>query len=182
MFLAPVLYIIHALLTGVSMVIMDMLHVKLGFGFSAGLFDYVLNYGKASNPLLLLPVGAAYFAIYYGLFRFFIAKFDLKTMGREADSVAAAPVPAGEATTGSLGPAYVRALGGAANLLAVDACTTRLRLSVADNAAIDEAALKSLGARGVIKPAPGSVQVVVGPIADQLAGEVNAALRLPLAS
>ncbi len=185
MFLAPVLYIIHALLTGLSMVIMDMLNVKLGFGFSAGLFDYVLNYGKASNPLLLLPVGAAYFAVYYGLFRFFIAKFDLKTMGREADSATAAPAvqaPAADGSAGSLGPAYVRALGGPANLLAVDACTTRLRLSVVDNAAIDEAALKSLGARGVIKPAPGSVQVVVGPIADQLAGEVNAALRLPLAS
>ncbi|MGF7209854.1 PTS system N-acetylglucosamine-specific IIC component [Skermanella aerolata] len=185
MFLAPVLYIIHALLTGLSMVIMDMLHVKLGFGFSAGLFDYVLNYGKATNPLLLLPVGAAYFAVYYGLFRFFIAKFDLKTMGREADGAPAAATvqaPAADGSSGSLGPAYVRALGGRANLLAVDACTTRLRLSVADNAAIDEAALKSLGARGVIKPAPGSVQVVVGPIADQLAGEVNAALRLPLAS
>jgi PTS system N-acetylglucosamine-specific IIC component len=106
-------------------------------------------------------------------------------MGREEDSATAAPAaqaPAADGSAGSLGPAYVRALGGAANLLAVDACTTRLRLSVVDNAAIDEAALKSLGARGVIKPAPGSVQVVVGPIADQLAGEVNAALRLPLAS
>jgi PTS system N-acetylglucosamine-specific IIC component len=159
------------------MVIMDMLNVKLGFGFSAGLFDYVLNYGKASNPLLLLPVGAAYFAIYYGLFRFFIAKFDLKTMGREADTATPA---AAETVGGERGPAYVRALGGAANLLSVDACTTRLRLAVADNSKVDEAALKTLGARGVIKPAPGSVQVVVGPIADQLAGEVSAALR-PLA-
>mgnify|MGYP006203308879 CR=1 FL=1 len=102
-----------------------------------------------------------------------------------ADSATAAPAvqaPAADGSAGSLGPAYVRALGGPANLLAVDACTTRLRRSVADNAAIAEAALKSLGARGVIKPAPGSVQVVVGPVADQLAGEVNAALRLPLAS
>jgi len=172
------LYAIHALLTGVSMVVMDVLNVKLGFGFSAGLFDYVLNYGKATNPLLLLPVGAVYFVVYYGLFRFFIAKFDLKTMGRETDTVAA-PVAA-PAAAGERGPAYVRALGGAANLLSVDACTTRLRLAVADNAKVDEVALKALGARGVIKPAPGSVQVVVGPIADQLAGEVNAAL-VPMA-
>ena len=83
MFLAPALYLLHALLTGAAMVTMNLLGVKLGFGFSAGLFDYVLNYGKATRPLLLLPVGAAYFVLYYGLFRVFIrGVFDLKTPGR----------------------------------------------------------------------------------------------------
>src|SRR6185295_10527833 len=82
-FLAPVLYLVHAVLTGLALVIMDLLNVKLGFGFSAGLFDYVINFNKATNPLLLLPVGAAYFAIYYVLFRVVITKFDLKTLGRE---------------------------------------------------------------------------------------------------
>src|SRR6202042_3624130 len=81
MFLAPVLYAIHALLTGVSMVVMDMLGVKLGFGFSAGLFDYVINFGKATRPWLLLPVGLAYFGVYYAVFRFAIVRFDLKTPG-----------------------------------------------------------------------------------------------------
>src|ERR1044072_4647802 len=82
MFLAPLLYGIHALLTGVSMALMDALGVHLGFGFSAGLFDYVLNFKLATRPWLLIPVGLAYFAVYYWLFRFFIRRFDLKTLGR----------------------------------------------------------------------------------------------------
>src|SRR3954462_14919216 len=126
MFLAPVLYLIHAVLTGLALVIMHVLDVKLGFGFSAGLFDYVLNFNKSTHPLLLLPVGAAYFALYYGIFRFVISWLDLKTPGREDIAVAAetadVPPPADRAL------AYIQALGGAANIVSLDACTTRLRL------------------------------------------------------
>jgi len=78
-FLAPVLYAVHALLTGVAFIIMNALQVRLGFGFSAGLFDYVLNFSRATRPLWLLPVGALYFALYYGLFRLVIVRLDLKT-------------------------------------------------------------------------------------------------------
>lgn len=186
MFLAPVLFAVHAVLTGLSMVLMDVLNVKLGFGFSAGLFDYVLNYGKATNPILLLPVGAVYFAVYYGLFRFVIQRFDLKTLGRDDVAVPAGQAPAGEgvrpaaapvAVTSDRAGAYVAALGGAGNLRSVEACTTRLRLSVADAGRIDEAALKRIGARGVVKPTANSVQVIVGPIADQLAGEIQDSLN-----
>ncbi|MBM2885550.1 PTS transporter subunit EIIC [Chromobacterium phragmitis] len=169
MFLAPVLYGIHAVLTGLSMAIMQTLGVKLGFGFSAGLFDYVINYGIATKPLLLLPVGAVYFAVYYALFVFFIKKFDLKTPGREDVAVAVADVAAG---TGRA-RAFIDALGGAANLKSVDACTTRLRLQVASNEQVNEAALKALGSRGLIKPAAGSVQVVLGPEADLIADEIR---------
>src|SRR5581483_11917812 len=97
MFLAPALYAVHALLTGFAFVIMKALDVRLGFGFSAGLFDYVLNYKFATHPLWLLPVGVGYFGLYYGVFRFAIVKLDLKTPGREdVDTTAAAPtgVPA----------------------------------------------------------------------------------------
>ncbi|WP_233262172.1 N-acetylglucosamine-specific PTS transporter subunit IIBC [Vitiosangium sp. GDMCC 1.1324] len=183
MFLAPPLYLVHAVLTGLSHVIMDMLNVKLGFGFSAGLFDYVLNYGKATNPILLLPVGAVYGGAYYGLFRFCIAKFNLKTLGREDETPASADAAANidglstPAPALARGAAYLKALGGSANVQLVDACTTRLRLTVADNARVDEAALKALGARGVIRPAAGSVQVIIGPLADQVAGEVRDALQ-----
>ncbi len=172
MFLAPVLYGIHAVLTGLSMAIMQTLGVKLGFGFSAGLFDYVINYGIATKPLLLLLVGAVYFAVYYALFVFFIKKFDLKTPGREDVAVAVAEVAAG---TGRA-RAFIDALGGAANLKSVDACTTRLRLQVASNEQVNEAALKALGSRGLIKPAAGSVQVVLGPEADLIADEIRNAL------
>jgi PTS system N-acetylglucosamine-specific IIC component len=148
--------------------------VHLGFGFSAGLFDYVLNFSLSTNPLLLIPVGLGYFALYFVLFRWCILRFDLKTLGREPDDTGVA----GDAGQGGDSAAkWIRALGEAANLRAVEACTTRLRLTVTDPARIDEAALKSLGSRGVLKLADGAVQVVVGPIADQLAAEIRAALR-----
>jgi PTS system N-acetylglucosamine-specific IIC component len=174
MFLAPVLYGVHALLTGLAMVLMHVLDVHLGFGFSAGLFDYVLNYKLSTNPLLLLPVGLGYFALYFVLFRWFILRFDLKTLGRERDEVGAPAMQAGE---GGAALDWIRALGSAGNLRAVEACTTRLRLTVVDQARLDEPALKSLGSRGVLKMADGAVQVVVGPIADQLAADIRSALR-----
>ena len=174
MFLAPVLYAVHAVLTGLSMALMDLLGVKMGFGFSAGLLDYVLNFGKATRPLVLLPVGAVYFVLYYGLFRFFIRKFDLATPGREAETVAAVATP----TAGGRGAAFAQALGGGANLTTVSACTTRLRLIVVDQSAVDDAALKALGARGILRPSNSALQVVLGPIADVVSMEIRDALAL----
>ncbi len=173
MFLAPVLYALHAVLTGLAMVLMDVLQVRLGFSFSAGLFDYVINFGQATRPWLLLPVGLAYFLVYYAAFRFFIRRFSLQTPGREADAPQDAPVVPESGRAGAM----IAALGGAGNLVSVDACTTRLRLEVADQAAVDEAALQALGARGMVRPSATSLQVVLGPIADQVAGELRAALR-----
>src|SRR4051812_22875338 len=176
MFLAPVLYALHALMTGLAMALTHWLGMHLGFGFSAGLFDYVLNFSRSTRPWLLLPIGAVYFAMYYGVFRWAIVKFDLKTPGREPEEASsAAPAAGGAIDEGAAG--WVHALGGAANLLKVDACTTRLRLSVGDNNVIDEAALRKLGARGVVRPGAGTLQVVVGPVADQLAGDIRKALR-----
>ena len=93
MFLAPVLYAIHAVLTGAAMVVMDLLGVRLGFTFSAGLFDYVLNFGKSTRPWLLIPVGLVYFGLYYGLFRLFIRVLNLKTPGREDEPVEVCGAP-----------------------------------------------------------------------------------------
>jgi len=177
MFLAPVLFAIHAVLTGIAMVLMDALGVHLGFGFSAGLFDYVLNYSLATRPLLLLPVGVGYFALYYFLFRFCIQRFNLKTLGREAEGSVVAPVETGKDSTPAL--TWIRALGGAGNLRNVEACTTRLRLVLSDMNRIDEPTLSALGSRGVLRLADGAVQVVVGPIADQLASEIRTQLRIP---
>ena len=177
-FLAPALYGLHMVLTGFAFVVMQLLGVKLGFTFSAGALDYVLNFTKATRPLLLLPVGAAYFLIYYTAFSFAIRRFDLKTPGREPEA-AATDVQAGER-----GAAFVAALGGSANLSSIDACTTRLRLVVVDQAKVDETRLKALGARGLLRPSAQGLQVVVGPIADQVATEMRAAagpLAIPVA-
>ena len=173
MFLAPVLYVIHAVLTGLAMVVMNVLGVRLGFGFSAGLFDYVINFSKATRPWLLLPVGAVYFGLYYGLFRLSIRAFDLKTPGREDEDDA---VQSDAPSASSRGEAFVIALGGADNLVSVDACTTRLRLILVRGGAADEKALRALGARGLVRPSENALQVVLGPIADSVAGEIRAAL------
>jgi PTS system N-acetylglucosamine-specific IIC component len=173
MFLAPALYLLHAVLTGLSMVVMNVLGVKLGFGFSAGLFDYLLGFGISTRPLLLIPVGLAYFAVYYFSFRWCIQHFDLKTPGRDAGEVVAQR----DISPGTRGGDFVLALGGAKNLATVDACMTRLRLTVNDLDAIDETRLRALGAKGFVRPGGNALQVVLGPIADQVAGEIRGSLR-----
>jgi PTS system N-acetylglucosamine-specific IIC component len=170
-FLAPLLFAIHAVLTGAAMAIMHVMGVRLGFGFSAGAFDYALNFSKATRPLLLLPFGLVYALLYYGIFRFAILRFNLKTPGREeqpvGEEIADAP--------GERGRAFVLALGGAANLKSIDACTTRLRLLVNDQSKVDEARLRALGAVGLLRPSQQGLQVVLGPIADSVAMDMRAA-------
>jgi PTS system N-acetylglucosamine-specific IIC component len=179
MFLAPVLYAFHAILTGVSEAVMNALGVRLGYTFSAGLFDYVINFGKATKPLLLIPIGAVYAILYYAVFRFAIRRWNLQTPGRDVDAavegdqgeLAAAPVAGGR------GASFVSAMGGSANLTEVAACTTRLRLIVSDPAKVDEPGLKRLGARGILRPSANGVQVVLGPVADTVAMEMRAAIE-----
>lgn len=177
MFLAPLLFLLHAVLTGLSMVLMDLLQVRLGFGFSAGLFDYVLNYRLATNPLYLVPIGLAYFAIYYAAFRFAIVRFGIKVPGLDPlmsvgdgndGTKGAETAPSSEIET------YVSALGGVTNLESVDACTTRLRLVVREPSSIDEQTLKGIGAKGILKLGANAVQVIIGPDADRIAGEIRA--------
>jgi PTS system N-acetylglucosamine-specific IIC component len=153
---------------------MNLFGVHLGFSFSAGLFDYVLNFTHAQRPLLLIPIGIAYFALYYTVFRVCIVRLNLSTPGREADDILAAATPV---AAGARGRVFVDALGGAGNLTEVSACTTRLRLTLVDNRAIDEPALARLGSRGLLRSANTGLQVVLGPIADQVAGEIRDAMR-----
>ncbi len=181
MFLAPALYAVHAVLTGLAFIVMNALQVRLGFGFSAGLFDYLLNFSKATHPLLLIPVGCGYFALYYVLFRLTIVRFNLPTPGRELTEVVAQSEPA--AAQGSArAPALIAALGGADNIVSLDACTTRLRLVIARQDAVNVPELTRLGMRGVVRPSADTLQVVVGPEADQLAGQMKGALRSPQGS
>jgi PTS system N-acetylglucosamine-specific IIC component len=181
MFLAPALYAVHAVLTGISLAVCSALGIHLGFTFSAGAIDYVLNYGLSTKGWLALVIGAVYAVVYYGLFRFFIRKFNMATPGREP--AAAEEQVESFAKGGFVAPAaaatvpravrYIAALGGAANLSIVDACTTRLRLSVVDPGKVSEADLKTIGARGVLKRGATSVQVIIGPEADIIADEIR---------
>ncbi|TWC10510.1 MULTISPECIES: N-acetylglucosamine-specific PTS transporter subunit IIBC [unclassified Pseudomonas] len=173
MFLAPLLFLLHALLTGLSMAITDWLNIRLGFTFSGGFIDMVLGWGKSNNGWLVVPVGLAYAVIYYTVFDFCIRRFDLKTPGREE-------VPAGDKPTiteNQRAAAYIQALGGADNLITIGACTTRLRLDMVDRNKASDAQLKALGAMAVVRPGNGgSLQVVVGPMADSIADEIRLAV------
>lgn len=175
-FLAPVLFGLHAVLTGISMALMYYFHVRLGFSFSAGAIDYVLFYKLAQNPLLMLPVGVVMFLLYYFLGVFFIRKFNLPTIGRESDEELAA-VKLAEVSSDSIEMQYINALGGAANLINVDACTTRLRLVVKDSSVLNKPVLKALGAKGFVTPAPDSVQVILGPQAEIVASSIRDTLN-----
>lgn len=170
MFLAPVLYAVHAVLTGLSMAAMDLFGIRHGFGFSAGLFDYVLNFNRATQPLLILLAGALYFVFYYALFRWFIVRFDVPTPGRGELQPETAQVAGGGSDEAE---ALIDALGGSANLLEIDACTTRLRLRVASQDPVDEAVLKGLGAAGVLRPTADTVQVIMGLRADEIASNMR---------
>ncbi|MFJ4195583.1 N-acetylglucosamine-specific PTS transporter subunit IIBC [Pseudomonas sp. NPDC089534] len=173
MFLAPLLYLLHALLTGLSMAITNALNIHLGFTFSGGFIDMVLGWGKSTNGWLVVPVGLAYAVVYYAVFDFCIRRFNLKTPGRE-DAVATDKAAIGENERAG---AYIKALGGAANLLTVGACTTRLRLEMVDRDKASDADLKALGAMAVVRPGKGgSLQVVVGPLADSIADEIRLAM------
>lgn len=171
MFLAPALFALHAVLTGISMALMDFFGIRQGFGFSAGLFDYVLNFSRATKPLLILLFGGIYFVIYYFIFRWFIKRFNVPTPGRaDADPVTQAP----DAGSDEEVMALISALGGTTNLLEIDACTTRLRLRIVDYDRVNEPALKALGAAGVLHPTRDTVQVVIGLRADEIASNMRA--------
>ncbi|MGC8341958.1 N-acetylglucosamine-specific PTS transporter subunit IIBC [Pantoea sp. AMG 501] len=180
MFVAPVLYVIHAVLTGLSVFIAASMHWIAGFGFSAGLVDMVLS---SRNPLathwyMLIPQGLVFFVIYYVVFRFTIKKFNLMTPGRELAvagdetdgyDVNVDTTDNGESATESLARRYIGAVGGSDNLTAIDACITRLRLNVKDAGQVNEGVAKRLGASGVIRLNKQSVQIIVGTQAESIA-------------
>ena len=177
MFLAPGLYLIHALLTGLSVFIVALLPTRAGFNFSAGLVDYVLSFKApmALNPWLLLPIGLAFGVIYYAVFRFAIVKFNLKTPGREDDEYGEEEMKAtlSNDNYGEVAAAIVEGLGGIDNITSIDNCITRLRLEVKDYTAVNDKKIKSAGVAGVLRPSKKSVQVIVGTQVQHVADEMK---------
>jgi PTS system N-acetylglucosamine-specific IIC component len=195
MFVAFPLYVVHALLTGLSLAVAYLLDIHLGFSFSAGLIDLLLwgNAPAAKNVPLLVGMGLVFFVLYYLLFRFVITKWNMRTPGREIESEfeeeeranlsegsdAATAIPtaggavaaAARPVTDSKAEQLIAAFGGRENLVNVDACITRLRMDVADPAKVDHSRLKALGAAGVIEVGS-SVQAVFGTQAEALKNEI----------
>lgn len=179
MFQAPGLYAAHAVLTGTSMVITNAMGVHSGFGFSAGLFDMVLNWGLATNPWTLVVIGLAFAAIYFCVFYFAINMFNLKTPGREDEGGNAVEVEAvvadkrGMSDNAYQARQFIKAIGGLGNVTNIDACITRLRLTLKDPSVADERVVKALGASGMIRVGEKNLQIILGPQAEIIAGEMK---------
>lgn len=186
MFVAPLLFVVHALLTGLSVFIASAMEWTAGFGFSAGFVDMLLS---SQNPLankwyMLLIMGVIFFALYFVLFYYLIGWFNLKNPGRGDDEDAPEDDDAatGDDKTAASASRIIEGLGGKDNIDSLDYCTTRLRVGVKDRALVDDPTIKRAGISGVIHPSEKNVQVIVGPSVQFMFDEVNHQLRTGSAS
>ena len=173
LFVAPVLFVTHALLTGLSLALAQFLGIHAGFGFSAGFIDYIINYKLATKPLLILPLGlfiaALYFIVGYMLLK--VLKVDLfKEM--EADETQA-DIQAEKSGKVPEANRFIEALGGRENILDTDACITRLRMTVKNSSNLKDDDFMALGASGVIRPDKSTIQIVLGTKAEKTAEEIR---------
>lgn len=178
MFLAPVLYLFHAILTGLALFIVNIADIHHSFAFSAGAIDFLLQLGNAEDGLLIIPIGLGFSVLYFVIFYLSIRLFDLKTPGREELEEEIVST-AGNESAGSANKyewqadQFLQALGGSDNIRMLDYCVTRLRVQVEDMEKISETQLKQHGARGVVKMNQHSVHVVVGTQVEAIAMELQ---------
>lgn len=173
MFLAPVLYFGHAILTGASLAVTYILGIRHGFGFSGGAIDYFLNMNLATKGWLIIPIGIVFAIIYYFMFVIIIEKMNLPTPGRLDDEAGSSESIIADKGISGLAQEYINKLGGKENILELDSCITRLRLTVADSSIISDDDLKALGASGIIRPNKKNMQVVVGTKAELIVDEMK---------
>ena len=174
LFVAPMLFAVQVILAGAAYMIAHILNIAVGLTFSGGLLDLflfgILQGNAKTSWLRIIPVGIIYFLLYYGIFKFLILKFDLKTPGREDEDVETKLYTKADynaAKESGVKGAEVSALitaglGGKSNIEDVDCCATRLRCTIKDPAKVEEALLKQSGSRGVILKGKG-IQVIYGP-------------------
>ena len=180
MFVAPLLYVVHALLMGLSVFIASTMEWTAGFGFSAGFVDMLLS---SQNPLankwyMLLVMGVGFFFLYFIIFYFLIGWLNLKTPGRGEDEAEdAADSATGDDKTAADAARIIEGLGGKDNIDSLDYCTTRLRVGVKDRALVRDSVIKRAAVSGVIHPSEKSVQVIVGPAVQFMYDEVSHQLR-----
>lgn len=182
LFVAPFLYVIHAILAGISFMMMHILNIPIGQTFSGGLIDFilfgVLQGNDKSHWLRMIPLGIVYSIIYYNLFKFLILKFDLKTPGREDTSGEVKMYTRADYNSKNDNKAVnqyteiLEALGGKNNIVTMENCATRLRMSVKDPSLVNESKLKSLGAHGVMASG-NAIQVIFGPKVSIIKSELS---------
>ncbi|WIV87780.1 PTS glucose transporter subunit IIBC [Proteus appendicitidis] len=171
MFVAPILYVIHAILAGLAFVICILLGMRDGTSFSHGLIDFIVLSGNSSKLYLFPIIGILYAITYYSIFRFLIVKLNLKTPGREVEDKNTK-----QADKSAMGQSLVAAFGGKDNISSLDACITRLRIGVKEIEKVDRDELKRLGAAGVVVVGSG-IQAIFGPKSDNLKTEMDEYIR-----
>lgn len=185
LFVAPLLYVFHALLAGSAFIVANLLDIKLGYAFSHGFIDYVLHHwvsGLGSGKVTILLVGVVYAAVYYFVFYFAITKLNLATPGREEESLSTGTTPssvgglAPVGATASKAEQLVNAFGGKSNIASLDACITRLRVEVKEPSNVNQDALKKLGASGVLV-AGKNIQAIFGTKSDNLKSDMSEYLK-----
>lgn len=172
-FTAPLLFVLHSIFMGLSYAITNYFGVLHGFGFSAGLIDYILNFKLATRPIMIIPIGLFFFFLYYFSFSFVIKKMNYQTLGRENDEDIEKLNEEKKINEDGEVDNFIIALGGLDNFITADSCITRLRLDLKNRDIIDEAMLKKLGSKGVIKPGQTSVQVILGAKAERIANGIR---------
>lgn len=179
MFLAPVLYLVYALLYGIFTVITVALGFRAGFCFSAGATDLLFSASlpAAAKTWLIIPLGIAAFIVFYVVFRFAITKWDLKTPGREDDDEDETKVTLANNNYTEVARIILEGVGGKENLTSIDNCITRLRLEIKDYTKVNEKKIKSAGVAGVVRPGKTSVQVIVGTQVQHVADEFKKLAR-----
>jgi len=173
LFVAPPLFLLHAILTGLALAAAQMLNIHAGFGFSAGFIDYIINYKLATNPILILPLGALFAMIYFVASYYLIKILKLKILETELSEENGSE----EGSISIEAEAFIKALGGEDNILNTDACITRLRMSVLDSSWLKDEDFTALGAKGVIRPDKGSIQIILGTKAEKVAEEIKETIK-----
>jgi len=169
LFEAPILYLVHAVLTGLALAVAQFMDIHHGFGFSAGLIDYIINYKLAKNPILIIPIGLVFAFIYFIVSYYTIKIFKLSIF--RDDTAKESSNPNSEAI------AFINALGGKNNIVSTDACITRLRMEVKSSSELRDEDFIKLGAKGVIRPSNTTIQVVLGTKAEKIAEGIKDNLK-----
>lgn len=179
LFVAPILYVIHAVLTGLGFMVVALLGVTIG-NTDGNIIDFVVFgvlHGTATKWYWIPLIAAIWFAIYFFLFRFYILKFNVKTPGRETKSSDQGQSSSTKTKSGYNSDQILTALGGSANIVSLDNCITRLRMSVADMSLVDEALLKENKALGIIKLNDHNLQVIIGPQVQLVKDELQSLIK-----
>lgn len=184
MFISPILYVIHAFYAGLAGVICYLFNIKIGFTFGACIVDYLINFKIATNAILILPIGLAFFALYYSTFYFAIKKFNIPTLGREEEKTFAEDATEEETGYALASKNYeymakklMSAFGDTINIEEAYSCNTRLRVQVKDPSVVDDTRIKQLGVSGLIKPTEKNYQVIIGLEVSYVMDEFNRLLE-----